>query len=80
MTRTERETTTGASHNDTRILLELAADGMLVGIAFAHLPDEILENICDVPVAFRGRLVEWELPRLCELVDGCTGDLALVAL
>ena len=72
--------TMGVSHNDTRVLLELAPDGVLVGVALAHLPDEIFEHVGDVPVALRGCLVEGEFPGLCKLVDGSTGDLALVAL
>lgn len=68
------------SHNGTRVLLELAPDGVLVGVVFAHLPDEILEYVGDVPVAFRGCLVEWEFPRLCELVNGGARDFTFVAL
>ena len=80
---TERETRrqwATISHNDTRILLELAPDGMLVGIALAHLSDEVLENVCDVPVALRGCFVEGEFPGLCKLVNGSARDFALVAL
>lgn len=83
MSESERETArqpAWLSHNDTRVLLELAPDGVLVGVALAHLPDEVLEYVCDVPVAFRGCLVKWEFPRLCELVDGSARDFAFVAL
>ena len=66
------------SHYNTLLATSLAFPAFMFGrIALAHLSNNVLEDVRDVPVLLRRRLVEWQVPALHKGLDCRPLDFAL---